>query len=427
MVSLDRFEHAGKFLESSPGRWGEVAKAVKGAAGSPILDAGQAVIAGMRLTTGSGDPDRGDLFGTGSARFAGAGTTLGSAFPLDDWRGSGAQAYATANRRQSSRIESMAALDRNVQKVIAREAHQIAYHRAKLDEQSDRLADLAYLTWPIALIPGVGRAMKAAVELAAVNAALSICSIELYQLSTEAGENAQELGGLADEYSGLIRESELPDLDDPPALPPSTHQPPETGQPDQRVPPPDTRTRVSDSAPSTRPSETPKNPVAQTVSLSHRTIPETAARVGGVAGTAQSPAPATEMMSGIAPAFGAVGGMIGSLVAPLAAALTGAVGMAGQSLATLTESDIAATDDATREQGTPESGTQEPEATDWPDDPGSDAPGSDAPGSDDDAAAPPSAEAGTGDDARQALPGSVSQPEQPVRPTVPPAATRPPE
>ena len=233
-----RIEHVGKFFgdsigrrsdlpagtlqtSSTPAALGRLGGVVKGAAGSPILDAGQAVIAGMRLTTGSGDPERGEPFGLGAARFSRAGGTVASAYPMETWQGSGAQAYARANLRQVGRAESIATLDRRVQTVIAREAYQVAYHRDKLDEQSGYLGDLSYLTWSIAIIPGVGKAMKAAFELAAVNAALSICVAELYQLSQETGENAIQLRELAGEYSALIRKTAVPDFDDPPPAPPS--------------------------------------------------------------------------------------------------------------------------------------------------------------------------------------------------------------
>ena len=168
-------------------------KLLKDATGSEILDGGQKVIEGMRLTTGAGEPENGDRFGQGWSRFNAATETLTAAFPNDSWTGEAADAYIGQNRTQAGRTNAVALLDRGVQTVIAREAYQVAYHRDKLDDQSNFLADLSYVTMALGLVPGYGKAMKATVEAAAVQAALSICSLELYELSREANQNAAEL------------------------------------------------------------------------------------------------------------------------------------------------------------------------------------------------------------------------------------------
>ncbi|MDO8835633.1 MAG: EspA/EspE family type VII secretion system effector, partial [Vicinamibacterales bacterium] len=199
---------------------------VQGAVDSEILDAGQRLIAGMRLTTGWGDPEQGEPFGQGAAHFSSAGETVVSAAPGGDWDGGGAEAYATANRRQADRSAALAALDRGVHTVIAREAHQVAYHRGNLEDQANSLGDLGYLTSTMTRIPGVGKAMKSAVELAAVNAALTVCSVELYQLSQEVGENASQLRELAGGYSALAEGGTAPpELQDAPPQPPTDDSP----------------------------------------------------------------------------------------------------------------------------------------------------------------------------------------------------------
>ena len=177
-------------------------KRLKEAAGSEILDGGQKVIEGMRLTTGAGEPENGDRFGQGWSWFNDAGETLTSAFPNDSWAGEGADAYIGQNRTQAGRTNAVALLDRGVQTVIAREAYQVAYHRDKLDDQSNFLADLSYVTMALGLVPGYGKAMKSTVEAAAVQAALSICSLELYELSREANQNAAELHQAVGLYAG---------------------------------------------------------------------------------------------------------------------------------------------------------------------------------------------------------------------------------
>lgn len=80
-------------------------------AGSGILQAGQRALAGMRATTGSGDPERGDDFGRGAVAFSVASETMASADPGDGWVGAAALSYAGANRRQVRSAASIAVLD----------------------------------------------------------------------------------------------------------------------------------------------------------------------------------------------------------------------------------------------------------------------------------------------------------------------------
>ncbi|MCH9730551.1 MAG: hypothetical protein K0U84_12905 [Actinomycetia bacterium] len=397
-----------------PGTQGGSGKPIKSAFGSPILKAGQVLIGGMRLTTGWGDPERGEAFGQGSARFTHAGETVASSYPSEEWQGSGSQAYATANRRQADHTESMAALDRNVEAVIEREAYQVAIHRNKLDDQSGFLGDLSYVTWAMALIPGYGKAAKILVEAGAVSAALSACTYELYQLSQEAGENAEQLRELVEEYSALSRKAAPPDLGDAPGLPPASAGPPGPGRSDQPGPGGPAPALVPGSPPAPALSGALGGPAAAagvTVPPAGPVAQSAAAPATGPAVTA--PAAATEMMSEMAPVFGVVGGMIGSVVAPLAAVLTGTAGAAAQSLSMLT--DVAAADEV-GEMALDE----EIPATE----------------SDDDRAvddSPPVAGHDRGPTMPEVIAESAeSRPQQtntsePLRPHVPPAATRPPQ
>lgn len=329
----------------SSGASGRLRDAVKGITGSEILDAGQLLIAGMRLTTGWGDPTEGEPFEQGAARFAAAGETVDSAFPGDDWQGAAAEAYTHANRRQADQAATMALLDRKVQFVIAGEAFQVSYHRDKLDDQSDYLDSLGYATAGMALIPGVGKAMKAAFEIAAVNAALGICSFELYNLSRETGENAARLQQLAGEYSALTeRKPAPPALVDTPPQPPSDN-PPAPVPTDERVPEqlptadlPAPSPSIPQASGSTG-SPAVKAP-AQPSAPSPPAEPTADTQAGPAEPEATSAIPA-DAMSGMASAFGAVGGIVGSIVAPLAAVLTGVAGAAGQSLSTLTSAGAA--------------------------------------------------------------------------------------
>lgn len=412
MSKFDEIEYFGKFFDGltqghgmapaapTPGGIGTLARNATGAFGSPILDAGQAVIAAMRLTTGIGDPERGEAFGHGATRFAEAGQTVGSAYPFD-WEGTAAQTYASANDRQAHRIESLARLDRNAQTVVAREAYQVAYHREKLDNQSNFLGDLNYLTWPIALIPGAGRALKAAFELAAVKAAVSICSVELGQLAREVGDNADQLRELTYEYAAL---SEPTSGLDPSSSPERSDEPAQNRQSDHREPAQRVASRPAAGAAAMARSAAPfvanpSNPPAR------------------LAEPAPSTAPPAEMMHGLNSAMGIVGGMIGSVMTPIAAMLGGAVAAAGQLPSLSQPADVAAeigeTDLPHIEDAPLESASDDEDEDEDPES--------------------PSPAADIVPDTGQAVPDLVAEPEQPEmgeqqpRPSAPPAATRPPE
>jgi hypothetical protein len=276
-------------------------KLLRDVTGSEILDAGQLVIEGMRLTTGVGEPENGDRFGQGWSRFNDAGETLTSAFPNDSWAGAGADAYADQNRTQTGRTNTVALLDRGVQTVIAREAYQVSYHRDKLDDQSNFLADLSYMTMALALVPGYGKALKATVEAAAVKAALSICSLELYELSREANQNAAELQQAVDLYAGACKTATRTSTQ-PPSIPPA---PPPGGSPP--VSPDHQRPAAPRTRPPTSAGDAPSKPPARAELPETPATPDAAAREN-------PPAPA--------PADGP--GQLAALLAPLGALLAGA-------------------------------------------------------------------------------------------------------
>lgn len=262
-------------LEGSEGR-GKFAAGPNGDGGWGILDAGHHVITGMLLTTGSGKPEQGETFARSALRFRGAEQTVTSARPTDNWTGAAARAYADANTRQADRAASMAVLDGGVHTVIAREADQVSHRRENLDGQATYLADLGSAAGSMALVPGVGQALRSAIELTAVNAALATSSSELRELAREADANTTALREIAGEYATLTLNPPTPDG-------------------------------------------------AQAASIDGAALTSEAAP--------EQPAEATT--TAIASAVGVLGGVISAVVAPLAAVVSGVAGAAGQSIGLL--------------------------------------------------------------------------------------------
>ncbi|PEG36090.1 hypothetical protein CRI77_23835 [Mycolicibacterium duvalii] len=307
---------------------------------SPILDAGQMVIAGMRLTAGWGRPEQGELFERAAYDFDSAAGTLATARPNEDWEGAAAQSYAYAHHRQAARVDAIALLDRHASRVLSRQAQQVEVRRDNLDEQSDFLADVSRTTWALASVPGFGPAAKTTVELAAVATAVHHSGQELALLSRESSHNAGELIRLASHYTALAVPEGPPALDGDP-LPdeePADEVPKESE--DSRsdsasddVVGPGVVAPVPAAGRSTR-ADTDNSLMSAPV-LSPPPVPA-AVPVGSTASGGPPAAPATDPMSGMASAFGALGGLIGAMVAPLTATVAGAAGAVGQSLSTLT-------------------------------------------------------------------------------------------
>jgi hypothetical protein len=205
------------------GRAGELVDALLDVIGSDLLDYGQSLIAGLKNTTGQGDPERGDVFGRTQSTFNGVNETLKSAVPDDGWDGSGAHAYADQNTRQQLRSAAMADADHEVHKVLYREAAQITLRRGYLDDQSNFLANTSYVTFPLQFIPRYGEAMKMAVEIAALQTTLGESYHQMSQLQSEVAQNAAELQQAVGRYSGVADGAELPGAAvyfDPPPPPP---------------------------------------------------------------------------------------------------------------------------------------------------------------------------------------------------------------
>ena len=117
----------------------------------------------------------------------------------------------------------MADADHEVHKVLYREAAQITLRRGYLDDQYNFLANTSYVTFPLQFIPRYGEAMKMAVEIAALQAALGESYYQMNQLQSEVAQNAADLQQAVGRYSGVADGAELPGAAvnfDPPPPPP---------------------------------------------------------------------------------------------------------------------------------------------------------------------------------------------------------------
>jgi hypothetical protein len=177
--------------------------ALRHAVGSDLLGFGQLIIAGMRSTTGEGEPDDGAQFDKGRKEFSMAGQTLRSATADDRWGGAAARAYAEQNTRQQVRTEAMADADQAVFSVLVREAVQIKLRRDTFDDQSHILARTSHATLPLQFIPRYGEAAKLAIESTALSGALHASAQALQDLHSDVSANAAELSQAVGRYAGV--------------------------------------------------------------------------------------------------------------------------------------------------------------------------------------------------------------------------------
>ncbi|MDT5327011.1 MAG: hypothetical protein QOF25_4163 [Mycobacterium sp.] len=221
------------------------------AANAPILDSGQLVIAGMKLTTGLGEPEDGERFGRGGARLHDADATLRSAEPTANWSGAGANSYSVQNVEQLARTRAMAAADHQVHGVLATEAFQVRLHRDRLDDWYNWLADVGLVTFALGLLPDVGQGLRAVADVQAVLVAVGRSSSELYQLSSEVGANAAALQQLVGRYENVGQTANLSQrgADQNPPPPPSA--------PHEQSPPDGPGDKDSEDTPTTPRSEQP--------------------------------------------------------------------------------------------------------------------------------------------------------------------------
>lgn len=183
-----------------------------------LLDCGRQIIAGMRTTTGNGEPDDGAQFDQGRREFSIVGQTLRSAAVVDRWDGAGARAYADQNTRQQVRMETMADADQAVFAVLVREALQIKLRRDTLDDQSDTLARTGDATLPLQFIPSYGEAAKLAIQSTALSGALLVSAQALHDLHEDVSANAAELSRAVGRYAGVADGADASGGDfDPPA------------------------------------------------------------------------------------------------------------------------------------------------------------------------------------------------------------------
>jgi EspA/EspE family len=178
-------------------------------AGSPVLAAAQGVIHGMKLTTGWGEPEKGEQFETSAKEMRDAGMILVYADPIpDEWNGSASEAYAGTNSEHRHQTFEVCYADKEMQSILSEEATQIADARNTLTGYADFLADFDTATSWMSAIPG-GAAAKAALDASVAATNVAAGQATMGKLMWDVSDNASKIQAAIRSYQGAADEEML--------------------------------------------------------------------------------------------------------------------------------------------------------------------------------------------------------------------------
>jgi hypothetical protein len=162
-------------------------------AGSPILAGAQAVIHGMKATTGSGEPEAGEAFKKSAKLYGDAGNLLiDAAVKPDRWDGTAAKAYEAKNDGHRRVTIEVAGAEENMQGYLSDLAAQVTETRTSLEDRIKFLSDYDTATSWMNAIPG-GAAVKAAADLAVASTQLEMAKLTMAKLLAESVLNANRI------------------------------------------------------------------------------------------------------------------------------------------------------------------------------------------------------------------------------------------
>ena len=185
--------------------------AVLDLAGSPILAGAQAVILGMKATTGSGEPQAGEAFRKSAGLYDEAGDLLiDAAVKTDSWDGTAAVAYEEKNDVHRHLTIEVAGAEKNMQGYLSDLAAQVSETRTNLEDRVKFLSDYDTATSWMNAIPG-GAAVKSAADLGVASTQLELAKMTMVKLLAESLRNANRIRDQVGTYEAAARQVLLGD------------------------------------------------------------------------------------------------------------------------------------------------------------------------------------------------------------------------
>jgi hypothetical protein len=186
--------------------------ATLGLASSPIIAAAQITIKGMKLTTGSGEPEDGESFQKSGQLYEDAGNELIQAdVNQTAWDGTAAQTYKSKNDEHRHQVLEVAVAEQNMQRLLSALADRVTATRKNLDDRVNFLSDYDTATSWMNGVPG-GAAVKAIGDIAVAAEQSAEARVAMARLVAESISTSLDIRDQIDTYR-TAAENKLLDSD----------------------------------------------------------------------------------------------------------------------------------------------------------------------------------------------------------------------
>jgi hypothetical protein len=175
--------------------------AIANLAESPIIMAAQIAIYGMKVTTGSGEPETGEAFVTSEKKYRDAAGLLEET-EIDDpaqWDGTAATAYQKKASDHRHQTYEVAEGDKEMRPLLLALGQKVKETRDGLQGSIDFLADYDTATSWMNSIPG-GAVPKAIADAGVASTQLSMAQVSMAALVAESYDKADKIRAIASRY-----------------------------------------------------------------------------------------------------------------------------------------------------------------------------------------------------------------------------------
>lgn len=174
-------------------------------AGSPIIAGAQLTIKGMKLTTGSGEPENGEAFKKSGELYEDAGHELIQADVNDTaWDGTAAETYKSKNDEHRHQVLEVAVAEQNMQRLLSALAARVTATRNTLDDRVKFLSDYDTATSWMNSVPG-GAVVKALGDIAVAAEQTMEARVAMARLVAESVSTSLDVRNQIDTYQNAAK------------------------------------------------------------------------------------------------------------------------------------------------------------------------------------------------------------------------------
>ncbi|BCI85356.1 hypothetical protein NIIDMKKI_05620 [Mycobacterium kansasii] len=164
--------------------------------GTELCDKTTKIISGILLSMGSGVPDPGDIFTTGSSLLRQVSDKMELAIPGANWIGASAAAYSSQNLAQQLRTKAMSDIDKLAGNLVSNQARHIRDARKVLSAMITMVNGVRKACKKLEKVPLVGKGLSLALAVPPCGTAMSVVGGALLYLTLTTMNNVMNLKGL---------------------------------------------------------------------------------------------------------------------------------------------------------------------------------------------------------------------------------------